>query len=525
MENIPKSDGTSVNTSSPDWERKGKVYLLGAGIAQTNFLTLQAQQILATAEVLVYDALVDSQVLSLVPKTCLLVDVGKRGGQPSTDQNQINQLLVSYCQEGKKVIRLKSGDPGVFGRIYPEMLALNTAECDFELIAGISSALAAPLLAGIPLTEKDISRCFAVFSAHDPESLDWSALAKIDTLVLLMAGQSLGQIIAKLCQNGRNIQDSIAIIRQAGRKEQQIWRGTLENILAQTVGVSLSPSIMVIGQVVDLAIMSSPRPLAGQTIVITRAAEQSSQFTEILQNQGAEVLEMPALEIRPPSSWQGLDDGIRQLIEFDWLILTSANAVNFFFDRLTFWGKDARALASVKIAVVGKKTGQVLQSRGLQADFIPGDFVADALVREFPDQIAGQKFLFPRVETGGREILVKELREKGGQVTEVAAYDSGCPSQMDSSVWRAFQERKVAIVTFASSKTVQNFYQLLTQETGDLSINSLLEKVCLASIGPQTSKTCQELFGRVDVEASEYTLAGLTTALIAWSQNQSIAKT
>lgn len=500
--------------------QQGRVYLLGAGIGGINFLTLQAREILTTAEVLVYDALVDRQILSLVPKTCLLVDVGKRGGQPSAKQNQINQLLVRYCQEGKRVIRLKSGDPGVFGRVYPEMFALNEAGCDFELIAGISSALAAPLLAGIPLTEKDLSRCFAVISAHDPESLDWSALAKIDTLVLLMAGQSLGQIIAKLGENGRNIQDSIAIIQQAGGKEQQIWRSTLENICAQTMGVSLSPSIMVIGQVVDLAIMSSPLPLAGKTIVITRAAEQASQFAEILHNQGAEVLEMPALEIRPPSSWQGLDDAISQLREFDWLILTSANAVNFFFDRLTFFGKDARALGTIKIAVVGKKTSQVLQSRGLKADFIPGDFVADALVREFPDQITGQKFLFPRVETGGREVLVQELTAKGGQVTEVAAYDSGCPAQMESCVWEAFRERKVAIVTFASSKTVQNFYQLLAKETGELSVNSLLDKVCLASIGPQTSKTCQELFGRVDVEAREYTLEGLTKALIEWTNSQ-----
>jgi uroporphyrinogen III methyltransferase/synthase len=497
---------------------RGKVYLLGAGIGQSSFLTLQARAILATAEVLLYDALVDSQIFSLVPKTCVLVDVGKRGGQPGAEQNQINRILVNYCQEGKRVIRLKSGDPGVFGRVYPEMLALKQAGCDFELITGISSALAAPLLAGIPLTEKDISRCFAVLSAHDPQSLDWSALAKIDTLVLLMAGQSLGQIIEKLYQNGRNIHDSIAIIRQAGRKDQQIWRGTLENILAQTAGVSLSPSIMVIGQVVDLAIMSSPPPLGGKTIVITRAAEQTSQFSEILQNQGAEVLEMPALEIRPPSSWQGLDDAIGELKKFDWLILTSANAVNFFFDRLTFWGKDARALATVKIAVVGKKTSQVLHSRGLKADFIPGDFVADALVNEFPDPIRGQKFLFPRVETGGREILVKELTAKAGQVTEVAAYYSGCPARMDSGIWEAFRDGKVDIVTFASSKTVQNFYRLLLQETAELSVNSLLEKVCLASIGPQTSKTCQELFGRVDIEAREYTLEGLTSALIESSK-------
>jgi uroporphyrinogen III methyltransferase/synthase len=273
---------------------------------------------------------------------------------------------------------------------------------------------------------------------------------------------------------------------------------------------------MIVGSVVSKAIVSSPLPLSGKTVLVTRAAEQSSEFTTLLQQQGARAIEFPALSIGPPSSWLGLDRAIEGLWSFQWLILTSANAVDFFFDRLTFLEKDARDLAGVRIAVVGKKTAKFLQARGLRADFMPTDFVADALVRDFPGAIEGKRFLFPRVETGGREVLVQELTEKGGEVVEVAAYESGCPDRIAETAWSALQSGQVDMVTFASSKTVVNFATLVEKE--GVSVRSLLENICIASIGPQTSTSCQELFGRVDVEAREYTLEGLTKALIEWSR-------
>jgi uroporphyrinogen III methyltransferase/synthase len=488
------------------------VYLTGAGIGGSEYLTGRARDVLAATEVLIYDALVDRSLLQIVPDTCERIDVGKRGGKPSASQEEINELLVHHCQRGKRVVRLKSGDPLVFGRVYPEMEALRAAGCAFELIPGISSALAAPLLAGIPLTEKDSGRAFTVLSAHDPDVLDWPALARIDTLVILMGGRALPRIVRELLATGRDANEAIAVIRDAGRGNQKIWRGTLENIVAVTERVSLSPSIMVVGQVVDLAIMPDPLPLFGKTVLVTRAAEQSSEFTALLQQQGATVIEFPALEIVPPSSWEDLDRAIGDLGCFHWLLLTSANAVEYFFDRLTEAGKDARALAGIKIAVVGKKTAKFLRARGVNADFTPTDFVADALAREFPDEIAGRAFLFPRVETGGRDILVKEFRERGGDVAEVAAYESGCPRAIDPVAWSALRSREVDVVTFASSKTVTNFYRLLEQQ--GVSPREIVENVCIASIGPQTSKTCHEFFGRVDVEAREYTLEGLTDALI-----------
>lgn len=243
---------------------------------------------------------------------------------------------------------------------------------------------------------------------------------------------------------------------------------------------------------------------------MTRSVGQSSQFGDRLTKAGATVIEMPAIEIAPPSSWKALDQAIAHLSDFNWLILTSTNGVDYFFERLATQGKDARALAGVKIAVVGEKTASCLKQHCLQPDFIPPDFVADSMVAHFPEPLEGKKVLFPRVETGGREVLVKELTAKGAKVIEVAAYQSRCPQAIAPDALEALQRHVVDIITFASSKTVQNFCQLL-EFNGGANLNG----VCIASIGPQTSKTCVSLLGRVDVEAEEYTMEGLFQSLIS----------
>lgn len=371
-------------------------------------------------------------------------------------------------------------------------------------------------MAGIPLTDKDLSRCFATLTAHEPDLLDWKALSRIDALVILMGGRALEEIIQRLLENGRSQNEPIAIIRNGGRPDQQVWQGTLADIVDRTTDISLSPAVIVIGEVVKLRKMShSPSlPLSGKTVLVTRSAEQSSNFTNLLQQQGATVVEMPALEIRSPSSWEGLDNAIARLGAFNWLILTSANGVEYFFRRLESRGLDTRSLAGIKIAVVGKKTAAFLKQYGLKPDFIPPDFVADSLVENFPETIENTTILFPRVETGGREVLVKELTEKGAKVIEVAAYQSVCPDEIAPEAWKAIEYKKVNIITFASSKTVRNFHQLLGKVTQKM--DELLKDICIASIGPQTSKDCYELLGRVDVEAREYTLEGLTNAIIQW---------
>ena len=504
-------------------EQSGKVYLVGAGPGDVAYLTVKAQQLLNVAEVLIFDALIDAQLLQLVPPNCLKLEVGKRGGKPSTPQAEINQLLVEHCQAGSLVVRLKSGDPFIFGRSAAELEALIAANCAFEVVPGISSALAAPELAGIPLTDPVLSRCFAVLTAHEPEQLDWKALTPIPTLVILMGGQQLAEIVHQLLRHGRSPQTPVAIVRWAGTSQQQVWTAPLENIVVQTARISLSPAVIVIGEVVGLrqylqpaksgdewrVSSSSTLPLAGKTILVTRSLTQSSLFSETLTKKGANAIEMPAIEIVPPSSWSALDNAIAHLSDFDWLILTSTNGVEYFFDRLATQGRDARALAGVKIAVVGEKTASCLKQRGLQPDFIPPNFVADSLVEHFPEPLNGKKVLFPRVETGGREVLVKELTASGAEVIEVAAYESRCPEVIAEAALDALQSRIVDIITFASSKTVRNFCQLLKPHPD---IN--LDGICIASIGPQTSKDCISLLGRVDIEAKEYTLDGLIQAIV-----------
>jgi uroporphyrin-III C-methyltransferase len=233
-------------------EQKGKVYLVGAGPGDVAYLTVQAYNLLQNAQVLVYDALVDAELLQLLPPNCLKLEMGKRGGEPSTPQQDINQLLIKYCRQGKQVIRLKSGDPFVFGRCATEIAALKTAGCEFEVVPGISSALAAPLLAGIPLTDPVMSRCFAVFTAHDPDALDWDALSRIETLVILMGGKCLEEIVNQLLRHKRSQHTPVAIIRWAGTSQQQIWTGTLANIIEQTHGEIISPAVIIIGEVVEL---------------------------------------------------------------------------------------------------------------------------------------------------------------------------------------------------------------------------------------------------------------------------------
>jgi len=259
-------------------------------------------------------------------------------------------------------------------------------------------------------------------------------------------------------------------------------------------------------------------PLTGTTILVTRAAGQSSDFCQLLQHKGAVVIEMPALEITPPSSWFALDEAIANLHTFNWLILTSTNGVDYFFSRLQDKGKSSQVLEKVKIAVVGKKTAGSLAEYGLSPNFIPPDFVADSLVEHFPEQLPNQKILFPRVETGGREVLVQELTAKGAKVIEVPAYQSGCPSSIAPEVLQALQQQTIDIITFASSKTVQYFYQLIKDK---LPLDKL-QRITIASIGPQTSKTCQQLLGKVDVEATEYTLGGLTEVIVKWETNKQI---
>lgn len=514
---------------------KGQVFIVGAGIGGVEFLTVRARDVIAAAEVIVCDALVDRQLLELAPQECDRIIAGKRGGQESVKQAEINQKLVKYCLQGKRVVRLKSGDPWIFGRSLPEILTLQAAGCRWEVVAGISSAIAAPMLAGIPLTEVETSSCFAVMTGHDLERLPWDAIAKIPTLVILMGTNNLAGLLDKL-REGKSADTAIAIVRCCGRADQQIWTGTLTNIQSKLPASSLSPAVIIVGEVVkfheqltsqysqsledfeqSIDIEKEKLALQGKTILVTRAAGQASQFTELLISQGAKVIEMPTLAIVPPTSWEMLDLAIANLTSYDWLILTSANAVESFFGRLKESGQDSRALHSLKVAVVGRKTAEVLANYGISPDLVPTDFIADSLVDSFIKNVdhvlTNKKILFPRVQSGGREILVEQLQQHGAIVDAIPAYESGCPEVIDPIALAAIQNQNLDVISFASSKTVKHFCTLLDRVTDRQIWQTWISNTKIASIGPQTSQTCDELFGRVDCEAGEYTLEGLATAI------------
>ncbi|MEM9137313.1 MAG: uroporphyrinogen-III synthase, partial [Cyanobacteria bacterium P01_F01_bin.42] len=410
-----------------------------------------------------------------------------------------------------------------------EVEALKAADCEVLVWPGVSSALAAPLMVGIPITDKDVGQSVALLSGHALESLDWSAIAQLDTAIILMGARNLAEICHRLTAAGRSPDTPVAVIRWCSWPQQESWFGDLATIAERLAAEYVSPAVVVVGDVVNLRQPTQPLqnlrlPLQGKKVIVTRAAGQVSQFRDRLQALGAQVLEMPALEIVPPSSWQGLDDAIANLSSIDWLILTSGNAVEYFFGRLRHHGKDSRALGTVKVAVVGRKTAAQLAHYGIRPDYIPPSFVADSLVTHFPEaSLQGRQILFPRVESGGRDVLVREFREQGAEVLEVAAYQSRCPLEVPQPIIAAFREREVDVITFASSKTVVHFEQLIDQALEEInpgqseavhSVAELLEGITIASIGPMTTKSCVDLLGQVSLEATEYTLEGLSQSIV-----------
>ncbi|MGQ9837311.1 MAG: uroporphyrinogen-III C-methyltransferase [Cyanobacteriota bacterium] len=502
----------------------GKVYLVGAGLGGRAGLTVRALQVLQQAEAVWIDELVDERLLAEVPTQAQL---WRRSGK-STVQEGIG-WLIERCQEGKQVVHLKSGDPLIFGRTREEVKALTAAGCAFEILPGLSSALAGPFWAGIPLTDRRLSRAFAVLTAHELELVPWQALAQLDTLVILMGSRQQQAIAAQLLDAGVPLERPVALIWEAGQATQQVWIGKLADLLTKEEDkrqdrAKKRPGLLVIGEVVRLRqkflpgipSLPQPAPLAGQTVLVTRSEGQSQALRELLQEQGARVLEMPTLVISPPTSWDPLDTAIANLSRFDWLLLTSANAVTHFFARLHQQRRDSRALHKLKVAVVGAKTAAVLAQYGIHADLVPSEFVAEALLEIWPQPVTGQRILLPRVQSGGRDDLVQGLRQQGAVVEEIPAYESACPSEADPQVVAALKAGQVDILSFTSSKTVQHFVQLLRQ--AGLGSEVWDPPLQIAAIGPKTAETCLALLGRVDIQAEEYTLEGLVQAMVAQSQ-------
>jgi uroporphyrinogen III methyltransferase/synthase len=495
---------------------KGRVYLVGAGPGDPGLITVKGLACLQKADVVVHDRLVNAGLLRQAPQGCEMINVGKSPQRHTLPQEAINALLVEKALAGKVVVRLKGGDPFLFGRGGEEAEALAEAGVPFEVVPGVTSAIAAPAYAGIPVTHRDHTSTFAVVTGHeDPtkadSSLDWQKLATgVGTLVCLMGVGNLPQIVAKLIEHGRDPRTPVAIVQQGTEARQKTVTGTLADIVERAREADIRPpAVTIVGEVVALREKLrwfDTKPLFGKRVLVTRSREQASALSERLRELGAEPLEHPAIEIAPPKDMAPLDEAIAKLSAYDWLIFTSVNGVRAFVARMSEKGTDIQALARLKIAAVGPATAQALQEYGLRVDHMPQVYRTEEIAAGLTD-IAGERILLPRAERAGKQ-LARALRGRGALVDEVIAYRTlavGAPHELKALL----EDEQIDIVTFTSSSTVRNLVRMLD---GDI---ECLQRPVVACIGPVTARTAERLGIHVDVVASEHTIAGLVEAIVA----------
>ncbi len=502
--------------------RDGKVYLVGAGPGDPGLLTLKARECLSRADVVVYDYLANPILLQYADERAELIYVGKKGGAPSRSQQEINRLIIAKARQGLQVVRLKGGDPFIFGRGGEEAQDLVAAGVAFEVVPGVTSAIAVPAYAGIPLTHRDYTATVAFVTGHeDPTKAEskiaWDKLATgVGTLVFLMGMGNLATIVERLMAHGRSPETPAAVIYRGTTPEQKTVVARLADIVTKVNEAQLEPpSVIVVGEIARLRSELNwfeARPLFGKRIVVTRARAQASRFLRSLADLGAECIEFPTIEIAPPESWEALDDAIRGLEGFEWLLFTSVNGVEHFFRRLELLQKDARDLKGVQIGTIGPETAQAVRSKGVRPDFVPTEYRAEAIVDQFRKwNLKGTRILLPRAARA-REILPVELGRMGAEVRVVPAYQTVVPRHDAGRVHGLLAEGWIDLVTFTSSSTVTNFVEMLGLEKE--SLKELMSRVAVACIGPVTAETAREMGFSVAVTPATYTIEALTESIV-----------
>ncbi len=505
-------------------EGRGKVFLVGAGPGDPGLITLRGKQLVESADAIVYDALANPALLPADARETghpELYYVGKRGGatKESFSQQDINSLLVKLAREGKRVVRLKGGDPFVFGRGSEEAQACNDATVPFEVVPGVTAGIAAPAYAGIPVTHRGLATSVTFVTGHEdpakPTTLtNWNALAKAGgTIVLYMGVKTLPEIARALIEGGLPGEIPAAAIQWGTRWNQRTVVATLETLATKAEEQNVTaPVITVIGWSVVLREEISwfeRRPLFGKRIVVTRATQQASGLTEKLRDLGAEVIELPATRIAR-LDLSALRRAIAAVGKYQWLVFTSQNAVGIFWEQLLASGRDARALAGVKVSAVGPATAGALLERGIAVDTIPERFVAEALleIMRARDDVAGASVLYVTAE-GSRDVLPDGLRQVGAEVEVIHAYQSINDGEGADRLARAIEAGKVDLVTFTSGSSVRGYVEAVG---GDLAM-----RVPAASIGPQTSEALRAAGIEVRSEARESTIDGLVAAIVRGS--------
>ena len=503
----------------------GKVYLIGAGPGDPGLLTVKGRQALERAEVVVYDRLAHPSLLDYAPSSAERIFAGKARGQQELTQDGINSLLVDRARSGKRVARLKGGDPFVFGRGGEEALALARCGIPYEIVPGVSSAIAAPAYAGIPVTHRGIATGFTVVSgSEDPSkpssSVRWDELGRSlvahgGTLITLMGWTSIEKILDALQQSGLDAETPVALVQWGTWNRQKTVTGTLATAATKGRAAGLAaPVVAIIGEVVnlreELAWFDSP-PLFGQRVLVARSRTQASRMCQLLEDAGAVAVELPAIAIAPPSDFAPLDRALSLLSSYGWVIFASVNAVDSLFDRLDSQGRDARAFGTALVGAIGPATAAALERRGIRPDFVPSRSVSSAALEGLSAyNWAGVFVLLPAADIG-RDELADGLSRLGAEVDRVTAYRTVTPPDAAQRAREAFAEG-IDIVTFTSSSTVRNLLSLLEQDGGP-GRHALADSL-IACIGPVTAGTARELGLRVDIEAEEHTVDGLAEALI-----------
>ncbi len=494
----------------------GAVYLVGAGPGDPELLTLKARRLLAAADVVVHDRLIDRRTLALARPGAEVVDVGKTPGDPAGRQGEINRLLVERAEAGAAVVRLKGGDPFVFGRGGEEGLALAQAGIRFEVVPAPSSAIAAPAYAGIPVTHRGIASSVTFVAGNeDPDKetsgVDWGALAAAGgTIVVLMGRDNLRAITGRLIGAGMSLDTPAALVRWGSDPAQRTLTGTLYDIAARADDAELPPPVvLVVGGVVELRSRLSwfeSLPLFGRRVLVTRTRRQAGALSARLAALGAMPLEVPSIALEPIDSDE-VAAAVRRLSDYGWVIFTSANAVEVLFDRLCAEGLDARALGGVGVAAIGPATAAALAGRGVRADAVPGVYLSGEIAPALADRgIAGERVLLPR-SAGGRPGLASELAALGAAVDDLPTYRVVAPAGSAELAARHLADG-VDVATFTSSSTVEGLLGLVGGADA-------LRGVAVACIGPVTASAAGERGLRVDIVASEHTVDGLVTALSA----------
>jgi uroporphyrinogen III methyltransferase/synthase len=501
---------------------KGMVYLVGAGPGDPGLLTLKAERCIENADVIIYDNLANRIFLDYAKENAERIYVGKEGGKHTLSQDKINDLIVHEAEQGLNVVRLKGGDPFIFGRGGEEAQVLVKAGIAFEVIPGVTSAIAVPAYAGIPLTHREHTSTVAFITGHeDPaketSDIAWDKLATgAGTLVFLMGVGNLDKIALRLMEHGRAPETPVAVIRKGTVPEQRTVTGSLSDIaqIAEQEKIK-APAVIVVGDVVHLRSEFNwfeEKPLFGKRIIVTRAREQASGFLSALSEKGAECLEFPTIKVIPPESWEGLEKSIRDIETYQWLIFTSVNGVKYFFDRLEALGRDVRDLKGVKIAAIGPATAEAVKSKGLRIDLIPEEYRAESVVEAFRKEgIQGKRILLPRA-LEAREVLPQELEKLGAVVDVVEAYRTVKPEEDREAVMALLRQGDIHMVTFTSSSTVSNFMDMFQ----GVPVLEWMEKTAVACIGPVTAKRAEDQGLKVSLVAPEYTIPSFTQAIEAF---------